>query len=75
MRHVIAILIGAMVCSIVGMLLLGPDVLGFVVILLVVCTAGFGLIPLVLVNWAVGLLVLSIVNPRPRQPEPVTHQR
>ncbi len=65
MRHLAAIFVGGAVTLGLGALLLGPDGLGFVLLLLVLCTFGVGLVPLVLVFWAVGLLVLSFFPARP----------
>ena len=59
MKHLQRILVGALVLFALGFLVAGPDLftLGF---LLVVCTFGLGLIPLLFADWLVGWLVLSM---------------
>ena len=59
MRNLMAILIGCVVSVAVFTLLLGPENLSPMLLLLVQCTAGVGLIPLLFLDWLVGLLVLS----------------
>ncbi len=69
MRHLLAIPVGAAVCLVPGLLLAGGwSNLTFMMFLLVVCTAGIGLIPLVLVCWLVGLLTLRIMGYGPKKP-------
>lgn len=68
MRHLLAIPVGAVVCGLLGLILLGPDQFGLVLLLLVLCTVGLALIPLLFLCWAVGLLVLSFFPSKKRQP-------
>ena len=59
MRHLLAIFVGGLVITLGTLILVGPEQLASLLMLLVVCTFGIGLIPLILLDWAVGLLVLS----------------
>ena len=59
MKHLQRILVGALVVSALGFLVAGPDVFGLLY-LLIVCTFGLGLIPLLFADWLVGWLVLSM---------------
>jgi Na+-transporting methylmalonyl-CoA/oxaloacetate decarboxylase gamma subunit len=59
MKNLLAIFVGGVVTLIVTALVVGPEVLAFMLLLLVMCTVGLGLIPLFFVFWLVGKLVLS----------------
>ena len=59
MKHLQRILVGALILCALGFLVTGPDVFGLLY-LLIVCTFGLGLIPLLFADWLVGWLVLSM---------------
>ena len=59
MKHLQRILVGALVLSALSFLVTGPGVFDLLY-LLIVCTLGLGLIPLLFADWLVGWLVLSM---------------
>jgi hypothetical protein len=54
------IAIGLLVAFVVGSLLYGPNMTLMAAGLLVICTVGFGLIPLLLGAWVIGWIVLAV---------------
>lgn len=61
-RHLLAIVVGAATIFVVMVVLYGFNTAGMLVAALVVCTAGFGLIPAVFASWLVGLVVLAVLE-------------
>ena len=51
--------VGAVVSFLVLSLLYGPNQAFFIVGILVICTAGLGLIPILFLSWVVGWIVIS----------------
>lgn len=60
MRHLLAIFVGGIVTTIFG-LLLGGYIFLVLIMILVLCTYGLGLIPLLFGFWMVGWLILGII--------------
>ncbi len=62
MQHVLATLLGAGVSFGVACLLVGPGQASIAVALAVICTGGLGLVPLLLLSYVVGMLLLWIFS-------------
>jgi len=60
MRQLSRIGIGAVVSLLFMVLLYGPSQVSSMLFLVVVCTAGVGLIPILFISWLVGWLVVSV---------------
>jgi hypothetical protein len=61
-RHAQAVFLGFFVCCGVGMVLVGPQTLGLALAIAVICTFGAGLIPILLVSYAVGRAVMGLFS-------------
>lgn len=59
-RNWLRFFVGAVTLFIVMSVLYGPNQAMTVVALLVVCTVGLGLIPIVFVSWLVGAVVVAV---------------
>jgi hypothetical protein len=61
-KHLGAIFLGFLVACLISCLIVGPQSTVLLLLIVVLCTYGFGLIPLVLVSWALGLLVIGVFS-------------
>lgn len=62
MRHLIALFIGLLVGGLGLLAVAGPDGLFVLLMIIVLCTGGLGLIPLLFACWLLGLAVLTVAE-------------
>jgi hypothetical protein len=66
-RNLARIAVGAVASFVVMSLLYGPGNAMILIVLLVICTVGIGLIPIILVSWLAGWILFAIWDAIPHQ--------